>query len=259
VIDTTPLVELRGISKSFGGFRVLHNINLTLRGGETLALVGDNGAGKSTLIKILSGVHQPDAGEIIFSGQRVSFRSPRDARRLGIETVYQDLALIDTLSIARNFFLGAELKRGLWPVRVLNLDEMRQRTTSYLSSIGITRLRSPDELVKMLSGGERQAIAIARAMYFGARLLILDEPTSALSVRETRAVLDYIRQANAKGIAAILISHNVHHFMPVAKEIVVLHQGEVAVKFDREVADISVIEAVIINGREGLSANAGAR
>jgi simple sugar transport system ATP-binding protein len=258
-MSAVPLIELRRVSKSFGGFQVLRNIDLTLRVGKTLALVGDNGAGKSTLIKILSGVHQPDAGDVIFSGQKVSFKSPRDARRLGIETVYQDLALVDTLSIARNFFLAAELKRGLWPIRVLDLDEMRQRTTSYLSSIGITRLRSPDEFVKMLSGGERQAIAIARAMYFGARLLILDEPTSALSVRETRSVLDYIRQANAKGVAAILISHNVHHFMPVAHEIMVLHQGEVAVTFDQEEADMAMIEAVIISGREGLPARAGAR
>ena len=259
MIEEGLLVELRRIGKAFGSFQVLRNVDLKLKSGQTLALVGDNGAGKSTLIKILSGVHRPDVGEFLFCGRPIAMNSPRDARRLGIETVYQDLALVDTLSVARNFFLGAEIKRGWWPARVLDLDEMCRRTESYLMSIGITRLRSPDELVKMLSGGERQAIAIARAMYFGARLLILDEPTSALSVRETRAVLDFIREANSKGIAVILISHNVHQVMPVADEIMVLHKGEVAVNFRRGEADAAAVEAVIIEGREGLTAGADIR
>jgi simple sugar transport system ATP-binding protein len=256
--DQPPLLELRNVSKSFGGFRALHDVSIVIKPARTLALVGDNGAGKSTLIKILSGVHAPDSGSFLFEGKRVAMRSPRDARRLGIATVYQDLALIDTLSIVRNFFLGAEIKRHVAGMRLLDLPAMRERTEQYLSSIGITRLRSPDEVVAVLSGGERQAIAIARAMYFGAKLLILDEPTSALSVRETRSVLDFVRHANARGIAAILISHNIHHVMPVADTIVALHQGQVAARFDRDEADAALLESVIMHGREGLAGDPAA-
>ena len=246
------LLELRNVSKSFGSFKVLHDVSIAVEAGRTLALVGDNGAGKSTLIKILSGVYVPDSGTVLFEGRQVAMRSPREARRLGIATVYQDLALIDTLSIARNFFLGAEIKRRIAGLRLLDMPAMREHTEHYLSTIGITRLRSPDEVVAVLSGGERQAIAIARAMYFGAKLLILDEPTSALSVRETRSVLDFVRHANERGIAAVVISHNIHHVMPIADSIVALHQGRVAAVFDRDEADAAVVEAVIMNGRDEL-------
>ncbi len=252
---TVPLLELIEVSKAFGAFQALREVSLAIEAGRTLALVGDNGAGKSTLIKILCGVHQPDSGSILFEGRQIAMRSPREARHLGIATVYQDLALIDTLSIARNFFLGAELKRRVAGLRLLDMRTMRARTEDYLATVGISRLRSPDEIVAMLSGGERQAIAIARAMYFGARLLILDEPTSALSVRETRSVLDFVRHANAQGIAAILISHNINQVMPIADRIVALHQGQVAAVFNRDEADAATVEQVIMNGRDGLPGN----
>jgi simple sugar transport system ATP-binding protein len=252
MIELSPTLELRNVSKAFSGFQVLRDVSLKVEGGKTLALVGDNGAGKSTLIKILSGVHRPDSGKFLFNGEELNLRSPREARQLGIATVYQDLALINTLSIARNFFLGAEIKYGVGPLRLLNMAAMRARTEEYLSTVGVTRLRSPDEVVAVLSGGERQAIAIARAMYFGAKLIILDEPTSALSVRETRSVLDFVRQANERGITAVVISHNIHHVLPISDVIVALHQGEVAATFQRGEVDPTLLESVIMYGREAL-------
>ena len=247
------LLELRQVNKLFGGFHVLHDIDLVVERGRTTALLGDNGAGKSTLIKILSGVYRPDTGQLLFNGAFVTLNSPREARQLGIATVYQDLALVDTLSIARNFFLGAELKRAWGPIRLLDMKAMRAQTEAYLSTVGVNRLRSPDEVVAVLSGGERQAIAIARAMYFGAKLIILDEPTSALSVRETNAVLEFVKKANEQGIATVVISHNIHHVLPISDNFVALHQGRVAASFKRGEVDVATLEAVIMYGREGIS------
>ena len=163
----TPLLEARDISKRFGRLQALHHVSIALPRGQTLALVGDNGAGKSTLIKILAGVHQPDSGEIWFEHRRVHLGSPTQARRLGIETVYQDLALVESMSIARNFFLGAEPARRVGPVSVLDTAKMHRTAESYLREIGITSLTTAEKEIRLLSGGERQAISIARAMYFG--------------------------------------------------------------------------------------------
>jgi simple sugar transport system ATP-binding protein len=187
--------------------------------------VGDNGAGKSTLIKILTGVHTPTRGQIYFEGKPVQIRSPQDARALGIETVYQDLALVDLMSITRNFFLGRELVSGLGPLRFLKLRLMNQQTRTSLSDIGI-EVRSPTEKVERLSGGERQSIAIGRALHFGAKLLILDEPTSALSVGETRKVLNYTLNAKQRGLSVIFITHNIHHVYMVADRYTIIRHGK---------------------------------
>ncbi len=194
-----------------------------------MGLLGDNGAGKSTLIKILVGYEKSDEGEIYFEGKKVSFNSPKEAREMGIETVYQDLALVNLLPIWRNFFLGRELIKGI----TLSIDEMRRITSEYLKEIGIF-VRSPDEAVFFLSGGERQAIAIARAMYFGAKLLILDEPTAALSIGETRKVLEHIKNVRERGLSVIFISHNIYHVYEVADRLVILEKGIKVGDFKKE-------------------------
>ncbi|MCD6551246.1 ATP-binding cassette domain-containing protein [Thermotoga sp.] len=217
------LVEMRGIRKSFGGVQALKGVDFWVRRNEIVGLLGDNGAGKSTLIKILVGYYQPDEGEIYFEGKRVAFKSPWDSRRLGIETVYQDLALVNLMPIWRNFFLGREIVKG--PFGTLDVKRMKKITVGALKDVGIF-VRSPDETVAFLSGGERQAIAIARAIHFGAKLLILDEPTAALSVGETQRVLEHILEAKRRGIAVIFITHNIYHVYEVADRFVLLEKGE---------------------------------
>lgn len=227
------LLEARGLTKYFGGVLALDRVDFHVGRAEVVGLVGDNGAGKSTLIKLLTGVYRPDAGEIWFEGRRVTLSSPREARRLGIETVYQDLALVESLSVARNFFLGAEPERTIAGIRFLDRREMRRATEKALAQIGITSLRNADEPVEVLSGGERQAVAIGRALHFGARLLILDEPTSALSVKETQKVLQAIEESRRRGLSVIFITHNLYHVYPIADRIVVLHHGRKLREFKR--------------------------
>mgnify|MGYP001227060990 FL=1 len=238
-----PLMEGIGLCKRFGKVTALERVDITIRRGEVTGLVGDNGAGKSTLIKILTGVYRPDEGELRFEGRKVEFASPKDARRLGIETVYQDLALIESMSIARNFFLGAEPQRRVGVFRLLDGQKMRVVTEEALRDIGI-RVRSANDEVSVLSGGERQAIAIGRTMHFGGKLLILDEPTSALSVHETNKVLTYIDEARKRGLAIIFITHNLYHVYPVADRIVVLEHGRKVGDFGKD--EISVEELVQI-------------
>lgn len=246
-----PLLEARGISKWFGKVRALEDVDFTIQHREVVGLAGDNGAGKSTLIKILTGVYRPDAGKLYFEGQPVEFASPKDARRLGIETVYQDLALVEQMSIARNFFLGAEPVRRFGPLRLLDGKKMNQVTQDVLRDIGIRSLRSGDQEVSVLSGGERQAIAIGRTIYFGAKLLILDEPTSALSVHETNKVLGYIEEAKRRGLSVIFITHNLYHIYPVSDRIVILEHGKKIGDFSK--SDITlegVIDLVAYRGRK---------
>ena len=216
------LVEMKNISKSFGKVQALKNVNFHVGYNEIVGLLGDNGAGKSTLIKTLVGYHQPDNGEIYFEGKKVEFKSPKDSREIGIETVYQDLALVNLMPIWRNFFLGRELrkKNGLLDVR-----KMKNIAIKFLKEVGIT-IRSPDDTVAFLSGGERQAVAIARSIYFGAKLLILDEPTAALSVGETKMVLEHIKNAKKRGLSVIFITHNIYHVYDVADRLVILEKGE---------------------------------
>ncbi|MDR7402330.1 MAG: ATP-binding cassette domain-containing protein [Armatimonadota bacterium] len=240
-----PLLEARGIYKAFGKVQALAGVDFHVGYQEVVGLVGDNGAGKSTLIKILTGVYPPDAGELFFEGQRITLRSPKEARALGIETVYQDLALVEQMSIARNFFLGNEPVRRIGPVSLLDTAAMHRVTEQVLREIGITTLRSAAQDVGVLSGGERQAIAIGRTMHFGAKLIILDEPTSALSVKETRKVLDYIQEAKRRGLSVIFITHNLYHVYPVSDRIVVLAHGRKVGDFARQEVSIEDLVALI--------------
>ena len=220
----SALIEARGLTKFFGSVIALSDVSLSVRAGEVLCLLGDNGAGKSTLIKILSGVHPPDEGELYVEGDRVEFASPRDALQRGIATVYQDLAMIPLLSISRNFFLGAEPTVGVGPLRAYDVRTADKVTREALHDMGI-ELRDTTQPVGTLSGGERQSVAIARAIHFGAKVVILDEPTSALGVKEAGVVLRFIAQARDTGVGVILITHNVNHAFPVGDRFTILDRG----------------------------------
>jgi simple sugar transport system ATP-binding protein len=240
---------MEGITKRFGTITALDNVNFTVSKHEVVGLLGDNGAGKSTLIKVLTGVHPPSSGQIYFEGKPVAIRSPRDARALGIETCYQDLALVPLMSITRNFYLGRELMTGIGPVRWLDVREMDRQTREALKDIGI-HIRSPNEKVGRLSGGERQSIAIGRARYFGAKLLILDEPTSALSVGETRKVINYTLNAKERGLSVIFITHNVGHVYQVADRFVIIRRGMMVGSYSRDEVDEKDIADLITGERE---------
>ncbi|HEX7172571.1 MAG TPA: ATP-binding cassette domain-containing protein [Candidatus Limnocylindria bacterium] len=219
-----PLIEARNLTKYFGSVIALHEVSLHVRRGEVLCLLGDNGAGKSTLIKTLSGVHPADSGELLVEGQEVRFESPRDALHHGIATVYQDLAMIPLMSISRNFFLGSEPTTGWGPLKTIDLKDADRVTRDALKEMGID-LRDTSQPVGTLSGGERQSVAIARAIHFGAKVVILDEPTSALGVKEAAVVLRFIAQARDQGIGVILITHNVNHAYPVGDRFTILDRG----------------------------------
>lgn len=236
------LAEARDVSKHFGAIKAVDGISFDVRAGEVHCLLGDNGAGKSTLIKILSGVHRPTSGELLVEGERVDFQSPRDAIDRGIATVFQDLAMIPLMSISRNFFLGHEPVIGWGPFRRFNLAEAEEIAREELLRIGID-IRDANQPVGTLSGGERQSLAIARAVYFGARILILDEPTSALGVKEAGVVLRYIVQARNRGVGVVFITHNVHHAYPVADRFTLLNRGTSYGTFEKaEVTREQVLE-----------------
>jgi simple sugar transport system ATP-binding protein len=222
--ETPPLLELRDVGKDYGSVIALDGITTTVRAGEVTCVLGDNGAGKSTLIKILSGVHRADRGEVLLDGQPVAFGAPREALDAGIATVYQDLATIPLMAIWRNFFLGAEPTRGRGPFLRFDAARARETTRRELAAMGID-IRDPDQPVGTLSGGERQSVAIARAVHFGARVLILDEPTSALGVKQAGVVLRYVAQARDRGVGVVLITHNPHHAYPVGDRFLVLNRG----------------------------------
>ena len=223
-VDAAPLIEARSLTKYFGSVVALHDVSLSVTAGEVLCLLGDNGAGKSTLIKILSGVHPPDSGEILVDGEAVAFGSPRDALQRGIATVYQDLAMIPLMSISRNFFLGAEPVSAFGPFKTLDVRQADRVTRAALKQMGID-LRDTSQPVGTLSGGERQSVAIARAIHFGAKVVILDEPTSALGVKEAAVVLRFIAQAREQGIGVILITHNINHAFPIGDRFTILDRG----------------------------------
>jgi len=220
-----PLVRMENIQKRFGKVRALKGVDFEVYDQEVVGLLGDNGAGKSTLIKILSGVYQPDGGTIYFQGEKVKINSPEEARQLGIETVHQDLSLVEKMSVARNFFLGKELTKEVGFIEILDLTKMNYECMRGLKQVGV-ELRSPTEFVSTLSGGQRQAIAIGRAVYFRARILILDEPLRNLSIREQRTTLNHIQEARNKGSSVIFITHNVYHVCPIADRIVLSENGE---------------------------------
>jgi len=229
----TPLIEVRNISKYFGNVIALNDVSMSVNAGEVMCLLGDNGAGKSTLIKTLSGVHKPSEGEYLVDGEVVDFDSPRDALSRGIATVYQDLAMIPLMSISRNFFLGSEPTTGWGPFRRFNIKFANQVTREEMARMGID-IRDTSQPVGTLSGGERQSVAIARAVYFGAKVLILDEPTAALGVKQAGTVLRYIAQARAKGIGVIFITHNPHHAYAVGDRFTILKRGRTVGTFTKE-------------------------
>ncbi|RKP53681.1 ATP-binding cassette domain-containing protein [Pararobbsia silviterrae] len=240
---STPILEVRGVSIRFGGVEALKRVSLHVEPGEVLALAGDNGAGKSTLIKIISGVYHPSEGALLFDGKPLTLRDPQDARAEGIETIYQDLALADNLDVGSNIFLGREPMRRQFGLPVIDRDHMAAAARDVLERLDITipehKLRGP---VKMLSGGQRQAIAIGRAIYWNARLLIMDEPTAALGVPEQRKVMELITTLKAQGVSVLLISHNLHDIFAVADRIAVLRRGEMA--GERRVGDTNGDEIV---------------
>ena len=232
-MSASPLLQAEGLGKTFGAVVALSDVDLAINAGEVTCVLGDNGAGKSTLIRRLSGVHRPDAGTLRVGGEAVTLRSPREALARGIATVYQDLAMIPLLSIDRNFFLGNEPTKGWGPFRRVDLRKARQTTHAELSNMGI-ELRDTTQPVGTLSGGERQSVAIARAVYFGARVLILDEPTAALGVKQAGMVLRYIRQAKQQGVGVIFITHNPHHAYLVGDRFTILSRGSCEGNWPRE-------------------------
>ena len=242
--ESAELVRMVNIHKWFGKVYALKGVDFTVNKAEVVGLVGDNGAGKSTLIKILSGVYKPDRGEIYFEGRRVSFASPADARRLGIETVYQDQALAPDLSILRNIFMGRELTTSFG---FLDLRKMMIESRKALETLGL-RVRSPTETVGILSGGERQGVAIARALYFKAKLVILDEPTAALSIKETQKVLDFVKRLKEEGISVIFITHNLYHVYEVADRFVVLFRGTKVADVPKSQTSIDMLSELITTG-----------
>jgi simple sugar transport system ATP-binding protein len=219
-----PLLEVRSVSKYFGNVIALKDVSCKVDAGEVTCVLGDNGAGKSTFIKILSGVHRHDEGEFLLDGEETHFGSPREAKERGIATVFQDLATVPLMSIWRNFFLGSEPTKGKGPARRVDVKFAQKTMVEQLGKMGIA-IRDPDQPVGTLSGGERQAVAIARAVYFGAKILILDEPTSALGVKQSGVVLRYVAQARDRGLGVIFITHNPSHAYPVGDHFVILNRG----------------------------------
>jgi simple sugar transport system ATP-binding protein len=242
--DAPVVLEMTNISKSFGAVTALVDVSIRLRQGEVLALVGDNGAGKSTLIKILSGFHQPDTGTIVSQGKEVRFASPRDARAQGIETVYQDLALIGDLSVFHNMFLGREYRKRVLGLNLLDNGKMREQAQLYLDTLGIS-IPSVNSTVDLLSGGQRQCIAVARSIYSSPKILVLDEPLAALGVRESAHVLGLIQNLRQqRRVSVILIVHNYNQIFEVCDRINFLHSGEIAL--DASTADTSEEELIRI-------------
>jgi D-xylose transport system ATP-binding protein len=252
-MDTaTPLLEMRGIYKSFGAVRALQDVDFRVHPGEVVGLVGDNGAGKSTLVKIASGVEHADVGTILFEGQEVTIDSPDDAKALGIETLYQDLALINNLDVTANMFLGREMVNSLLlgAIKVLRTREMETETIRILDQLGIS-LGTVREKVEVLSGGQRQAVALGRAVGWGRKLVLLDEPTAALGVRESQQALDMIRRLKDQGVAAVIISHNLEHVFSVVDRVVVLRRG--FIRGERKIAGLHGDEIVsMITGADEL-------
>jgi simple sugar transport system ATP-binding protein len=247
--NTIPLMEVRGVSKSFGHVVALEDISMDVHAGEVMCLLGDNGAGKSTLIKTFSGVHQPTKGELLVEGEGVTFASPRDAIDRGIATVYQDLAMIPLMGISRNFFIGREPTKGVGPFKRFDVKKADRITHEELDKIGI-ELRDTSQPVATLSGGERQSVAIARAVYFGAKVLILDEPTSALGVKQAALVLRYIAKTREKGLGVIFISHNVHHAYAIGDRFTVLNHGRSEGTFEKNEVSMQELEKLMAGGAE---------
>ena len=249
-----PILELRGINKSFGPVDVLKHVDFAVYQGEVTALVGDNGAGKSTLVKCVSGTYPIDSGEYLFEGRPVTVHSPRDASALGIEIVYQDLALCDNLDIVQNMFLGRERRRGV----VLDDPTMEQMAAKTLAGLAVRTVKSVRQRVASLSGGQRQTVAIAKAVLWNSKIVVLDEPTAALGVAQTAQVLSLVRRLADRGLAVVLISHNMNDVLQVADSIAVLYLGEMAAQVERSSVNQQQLIELITTGRvEGSTVAAG--
>ncbi|WP_028067935.1 ATP-binding cassette domain-containing protein [Solirubrobacter soli] len=243
----TPLLSLRGVNKSFGAVHVLHDVDFDVMAGRVTALVGDNGAGKSTLIKGIAGINAFDDGQLLFEGEPVTVHGPKDANALGIEIVYQDLALSDNLDVVNNMFLGRELKSGL----TLNETEMEKRAAETLKGLSVRTLHSLRQSVSSLSGGQRQTVAIARAVLWNSKLVILDEPTAALGVAQTEQVLNLVRRLADRGLGVVLITHNMNDVFRVADDIACLYLGRMVAQVKAaDVTNTQVVE-LITAGRSG--------
>jgi D-xylose transport system ATP-binding protein len=241
-VSDEPILELRGVSKAFGAVQALYQVDFHVAMGQVMALVGDNGAGKSTLIKCIAGIHPADSGEIRFEGQPVSIHGPKDSARLGIEVVYQDLALCDNLDVVQNMYLGREKVDALHRLDETSMEAKAQET---LRSLSVTTLRSVRQTVAGLSGGQRQSVAVAKAVMWNSKVVILDEPTAALGVAQTRQVLELVKRLGEQGLAVILISHNLHDIFEVADSITVLRLGQNVAEFKRsETNQQQVVEAI---------------
>ena len=241
-MSTSPILELRGVSKSFGAVQALYQVDFHVAPGEVMALVGDNGAGKSTLIKCIAGIHPFDEGEVVFEGSPVSIGGPKGAAALGIEVVYQDLALADNLDVVQNMYLGREMTDGL---RRLDETAMEAKAKETLKGLSVTTIRSVRQTVAGLSGGQRQSVAVAKAVMWNSKVVILDEPTAALGVAQTRQVLDLVKRLGQQGLAVVLISHNLHDIFEVADTITVLRLGQnVAEVKTGDVTQTQVVEAI---------------
>jgi D-xylose transport system ATP-binding protein len=245
--DGTPTLELRGINKSFGAIQVLHDVHMKVYPGQVTALVGDNGAGKSTLIKSIAGIHPIDSGEVLFEGNPVSISGPREAAALGIEIVYQDLALCDNLDVVQNMFLGRERKTGI----LLDESSMEQAARDTLGRLSVRTLKSVRQLVSSLSGGQRQTVAIAKAVLWESKLVVLDEPTAALGVAQTRQVLDLVRRLADTGHAVVFISHNMVDVFEVADRVAALYLGRMAADIPISQVDRPQVIELITAGRSG--------
>jgi len=245
----SPILEADRLSKSYGNVVALHEVSATVAAGEVTCVLGDNGAGKSTFIKILSGAHEPTSGELRLDGKAVRFTSPRQALDAGIATVYQDLAVVPLMPVWRNFFLGSEPTRGRGPFRRLDVQTMRLTTHRELARMGI-HLRDVDQPIGTLSGGERQSVAIARAVYFGARVLILDEPTAALGVKQSGVVLKYVAAARDAGLGVVLITHNPQHAYLVGDRFVLLKRGRMAGSYARSETSLNDLVREMAGGAE---------
>ncbi len=251
---TTPdkgatVIEVKDLGKSYGSVIALREITTSVRAGEVTCVLGDNGAGKSTFIKILAGAHEHSSGDFIVDGIHRHMSSPRAALALGIATVYQDLAVVPLMPVWRNFFLGAELTKGRGPLRRLDIEAMKVTTKAELAAMGID-LRDVDQPIGTLSGGERQCVAIARAVYFGARVLILDEPTAALGVRQSGVVLKYIAKARDRGLGVVFITHNPHHAYPVGDRFMLLRRGRSMGDFPKAEMTLDELVRMMAGGSE---------
>ena len=244
-----PLIQMEGVGKAFGPIVALEDINLTVHAGEVTCVLGDNGAGKSTLIKIISGLHPHTSGTMKIDGNEASFGSPRDALDHGIATVYQDLAVVSLMEVWRNFFLGSELRKGNYPLAPLDIKGMREIADTELRKMGIT-VKDINQPIGTLSGGQRQCVAIARAVYFGARVLILDKPTAALGVKQSGVVLKYTAAARDAGLGVVFITHNPHHAFLVGNHFIILKLGRRVLDKTRDQVTLEELTSEMAGGRE---------